>query len=230
MHEHTHDLGKKKYVREAIFGFNDGLVSTFALVSGIAGAGFGNFLIAFIGIISALAGALSMGFGTYISTKSQIEVYSGEIKQELKRIEQKPKSSAQEIKNIFKGFGFRGKELEIVVKRITKNKAAWLSLIAHEEIGVSGSEFKNPIKASAIIFMIFIFGAMVPIIPYLLFTTGIALVTSMISGIAFLFIIGAVKTRITGKNWIKSGIEMTAVGLVAAVLVYYIGGIVGGYV
>ncbi len=230
MPSHDHQLGLKKYVRDAVFGFNDGLVSTFALVSGAAGAGLGNFLIAFIGLIAATSGALSMGFGTYISTKSQIEVYRGEIGQELKRIEEKPKAEEEEIKEIFKTFGFRGKELDMVVQRITGNKAAWLSLLAHEELGVGASEFKSPFRAGVIIFLIFIIGAAIPIFPYLILQTNQALAVSIIAGTIGLFLIGAAKTKITKRSWIKSGLEMTLVGLVAALAVYYIGGIVGIYI
>jgi VIT1/CCC1 family predicted Fe2+/Mn2+ transporter len=227
MPDHDHRLGGKRYVREVVFGFNDGLVSTFALVSGAAGALFPSLLIALIGFLAALSGALSMALGTYISTKSQIEVYTGEIRQELTRIEERPLSEAGEIRDVFRRFGFRGKELDMVVRKITANKAAWLDLLAHEEIGVAGSEFKSPAAAGAIMFLIFIVGSLIPILPYLALGTAQALWVSVAAGVVALFAVGAAKGVVAKKGWLRSGLEMTAVGLAAAVAVYALGSLIG---
>lgn len=230
VHPETHDLSTtKEFLREIVFGFNDGLVSIFGLTAGLVGAYSSNSLVAIAGIVGAIAAAISMGLGTYISTKSQKEVYDHEIEREKMEIEEVPDIERQEIREIYSAKGFKGKLLEQIVKQITSDKKVWLKVMMEEELGFGKVLFKDPVKAAFIIFVAFIFAAAIPILPYLLFKTNMAFAASVIFSCLGLFIAGSQKGRLTNVNWIKSGAEMFAVGAFASGSSYLIGTVIAGY-
>ncbi len=112
------------------------------------------------------AGAISMAAGTYLSTKSQKEFYESELAREKREMEELPEIEAQKIRDIYKEKGFGGKELELVVKRITFNKDIWLKVMMEEELGLHG-RFENPVRSMLVMGLAFFVGALVPISSYL---------------------------------------------------------------
>jgi len=212
------------YIREFILGFNDGLVSIFSLVTGVVGAAVSNKIVILAGVAGLAAGATSMGLNNYISSKSQTEFYKSEVERERKEIENVPKREREEIVAVYKLKGFEGKLLKQVVDKITSDKKRWLKVMMEEELGLFGDDFENPYKIALITGISFIFGALIPIAPYL-FISNISsgLIYSAIASILGLFIVGSAKTMITKKNWLKSGAEMVMVGVLAAAASYSIG-------
>lgn len=221
-----HQDQKGSYIREFIFGFNDGLVSTLALVAGLTGAIVESQVIIIAGIASAIAGAISMALGAYISSKSQKEVYLREIEEEKGHIEKAPKTELKQLCSIYKKRGFSDKEVQIICKGLTRNKKRWLQVMTQELLGFT-EEFKDLKKITLIMGISFILGASIPLVPYLLFNTTTALTFSVIVCIIALFLAGIAKTKFTGLSWIKSGIEMVIIGCVATVVSYYAGYLVG---
>src|SRR3989338_8363014 len=201
------------YIREFILGFNDGLVSIFSLVTGVVGAAVSNKIVILAGVAGLAAGATSMGLNNYISSKSQTEFYKSEVERERK-----------EIVAVYKSKGFEGKLLKQVVNKITSDKKTWLKVMVEEELGLFGGDFENPYKIALITGISFIFGALIPIAPYLFISNvSSGLLYSAIASILGLFIVGSAKTMITKKNWLKSGFEMVMVGVLAAAASYSIG-------
>jgi len=216
---------KKVNVREIVFGFNDGSISTLALLAGVTGGALARSEILIAGISGGIAGAISMGIGAYISSKSEVEHHQSEIERELREIEEVPEIEREEIRQIYqKKAAFAEEELDLIVKRITGNRKTWLDSMMKEELGLFEERFENPIKLGLIMFLAFVTGGLVPIIPFLFIPTPqTSLLASSTMTFTSLFAIGVWKTTFTNKHWLISGIEMVFVGVLAAAIPYMIG-------
>ena len=215
-------------IRQATFGLNDGVVSIFALLAGVVGAGQEPQTILITLLAAAVAGALSMAAGEYVSSKSEREFYRHEIEQEELEIELCPEVEAEELRLIYRRKGFEGELLERIVSGLTADKKIWTSEMVMAELGVAGVEDENRFKSSIIIFFAFVAGAAFPTLPYLFcIPLGVDSTTIfyLASGITVvgLFTAGALKKFVTGVNWLKSGFEMLAVGFFAYLISYLIG-------
>ncbi len=215
-------------IRQVTFGLNDGVVSIFALLAGLVGAGQSSETILITLLAASVAGALSMAAGEYVSNKSEIDFYRHEIEQERLEIELCPHIEKQELRLIYSRKGFEGQLLEDVVEKITQNKELWVKEMAIDELGVADVEQEEGFKTSLVIFFAFIGGAAFPTLPYLLAgpigleakSTFIAATCVTVFG---LFGAGAMKKMVTGVNWFKSGFEMLLVGFFAYFISYLIG-------
>ena len=219
-----------KFLRHAIFGMNDGLVSTIALLAGLVGAGIGADIIIIAGFAEMLSGAISMSLGTYISTKSQIEFYKREVKKEMDDMERLPAVEKNHVKEIYRRKGFDGVELDKIVDRITSSKKIWLDVLVTEELGLSSSKIENAVTSGIVMFFAFVFGCFIPLSSFMFVPGEFALKTAIVSSLAILFLAGAGKTHFTGKNWIKSGIEMVVIGSLATFVAYYAGQFISHFI
>ncbi len=212
-----------KYIRSLVFGFNDGTVSNLALVAGLSGAMLGNKVVILGGLADMIAGAISMGLGNYIATKSQMEFYRHEYEREKQEIKSVPNLEKKEIEALYRRKGFEGKELRMVVKRITSNKKRWLKVMMEEEVGVTKSSLESPPVIGTITFFAFLIAAAIPVIPFFFFPIQTALLLASATCMTLLFLVGVVKTPFTGKNWLRSGLEMVIIGAIATLASYYLG-------
>jgi len=216
---------KRTNVREIVFGFNDGSISILALLAGLTGGSFAQGHIIAAGVSGVVAGAISMGIGAYISSKSEIEHHRSEINREKIEIEQVPEVEKEEIRMLYqKKAPFTNEEIDTIVDRITVDKKVWLDVMMKEELGLVEERFERPIKVGLIMLAAFLAGGIIPILPYFFNQTPLnSLLISAILTYSALFIIGYWKTTFTDKNWIISGLEMVGIGIVAAVIPYLIG-------
>lgn len=168
------------------------------------------------------AGATSMGLGAYLAVKSEREYYERELRRERHEIQEMPVEEREEIRQIYERKGFEGKELDMVVDRITEDKERWLRIMMHEELGFTQSVFVPPIRAGLGVGFSYLFGAAFPLAPYLFLERPVALFASMAVTFLVLFLTGVAKTRITHRVWWKSGIEMAGFGVVGALFCYAI--------
>ena len=179
-------------------------------------------------LAATIAGAISMAAGEFISGKGEHEYFKHEINQERLETKLCPDIEKEEIRIIYRKKGFEGEILEKIVDKITQDEDLWVREMIIEELGVTEIEQAPEIKTSIVIFFSFILGALFPVLPYLfLFQTGIMEMTLfwIATGVTFggLFLEGAIKTFVTGVNWLKSGAEMLLVGLLAFGISYIIG-------
>ncbi len=218
---------KKTSVREIVFGFNDGSVSTLALLAGVTGGALSQGNIIAAGLSGVIAGAISMGIGAYISSKSEIEHYQSEIKKEEQEIEQVPEIEKEEARQIYqKKAAFTDNEVDMIVNRIASDKKALLDTMKKEELGLFEERFEQPVKVGVIMFAAFVAGGIIPVTPFLLIQQSISsLIVSIALTFTSLFIIGVWKTTLTGRNWLTSGLEMVGIGILATVIPYIIGDI-----
>lgn len=218
-------------IRQITFGMNDGVVSIFALLAGIAGANQSADTIIITLIAASIAGALSMAAGEYISGKSERDYFNHEILQERMEIELCPDIEREELRAIYKKKGFEGELLEQIVAKISSNKELWVKEMVIDELGTTELEHESSIKEALIIFVAFLIGASFPTLPYLLLRGSIEngqtlfIISTSVTVIG-LFTAGALKKFVTGVNWLKSGIEMLVVGLFAYGISYVIGSLI----
>lgn len=216
---------KKVNVREIVFGFNDGSISTLALLAGVTGGALAHGQILVAGFSGVIAGAISMAIGAYISSKSEIEHHQSEIEREKQEIEEVPEVEREEMRQIYmKKANFTEEELNLILNRITSNKKVWLDSMMKEELGLFEEHFENPVKVGLIMLIAFIAGGLVPILPFVLLPASqTSLIVASIVTFASLFLIGVWKTTFTNKHWLRSGLEMVFVGILATVIPYLIG-------
>jgi VIT1/CCC1 family predicted Fe2+/Mn2+ transporter len=215
-------------IRQVTFGLNDGVVSIFALLAGLVGAGQSSETILITLLAASVAGALSMAAGEYVSNKSEIDFYSHEIEQERLEIELCPHIEKQELRLIYSRKGFSGQLLEDIVDKITEDKELWVKEMAIDELGVADVDQEGGFKTSLVILFAFICGAAFPTIPYLLagplgFEAKTTFIVATCVTVVGLFGAGAMKKFVTGVNWLKSGFEMLLVGFFAYFISYLIG-------
>ena len=219
---------KGKAIREVIYGATDGLVSSLGFVIGVYGALHDSRIILITGVAGASAGAVSMGFSAYISSKSQSEFFLAEIERERREMQEMPEKEKEEIRKIYRTKGFRGQELEMVVNRITSNPSVWLRVMMEEELGLIVESFERPWTVGAVTAASYASAAFLPILPYAMMAPGKAFLWSVAVSIAALFALGAGKTRWTRLSPWRSGFEIMGIGLVSAAIGYVMGRWAGG--
>jgi predicted membrane protein (TIGR00267 family) len=212
-------------MRELVFGMNDGLVSTLSLVSGVAGAAVSRSVVLLAGTAGLLSGAISMAAGAYISTKSQREVYEAQVEHEREELEQDPEEEKAELRTLYRLKGYSAEEAERIVERLSQDQDLMLESLLRDELSLMPESFPNPWMSGLQSGGAFIVGALVPLVGYVLFSGMQATLVSASVSIAVLFIIGVVKTLFTGLSWLRSGLEMVAVGVFATLTTYLIGGL-----
>jgi VIT1/CCC1 family predicted Fe2+/Mn2+ transporter len=221
-------IKESSYIRDVVFGFGDGVNTSLGIVAGIGGATIGVDIVILAAIIGMFTGAKAMAVQNYLAVKSQKEILESEIEREEYEIENKPEDERKEIEQIYKAKGFEGDELKLVVDRITSDKKIWLKTMLTEELGLNLEIIGNPIKGAIVMFVSFLIGGVLPILPYFIVKIGfinnfVALMIAISISLASSFIIGAIKGRLAKKSWIKGGLEMSLLGTGIALLGYGIG-------
>lgn len=214
-------------IRDFILGFQDGLVNTLGLVLGVASAVQETKIVLISGLAATFAESISMAAVAYTSSKAAHEFYSGQLEKEKQEIKEIPQMEVQEIREIYYKKGFRGKQLEAIVKKITSNKKLWLDTMMAEELRLFPEDYESPIKSGFIVGVSAIIGALIPVVPFFFLSVKLGMVYSVILSMITLFVVGAFKSKLTIGSWKKSGIEMAAIGTLAAIAGYLIGLLLG---
>jgi VIT1/CCC1 family predicted Fe2+/Mn2+ transporter len=229
--EKWHQAHTGGWLGDAIYGANDGLGAVFGTVSAVAGATTGNsHPVLLAGIACMLASSLSMGGGAYLATKAEAEVHEAELARERHEIEMDPEHEREELELMYQLKGFTEEEAKILTNRLTQDPEQFLATMAAEELGLSMQRMPNPYVAAFSGTVSTAIGAFLPLIPFFFLTGFPAVVWSGIVSLAAHFGIGAAKTIVTGRSWFASGMEMTVVGIIMAVVTYAIGLALGGHI
>ena len=214
-------------IRDTILGFQDGVVNTLGLVLGVASAVQSTRIVLISGLVTTFAESISMAAVAYTSTKAAHEFYESQLEREKKEIREIPHMEAQEISDIYYKKGFRGRQLEAIVKKITSNKKLWLETMMAEELKLFPEDYEKPLKSAFVVGLSAVVGSLVPVIPFFMFNVKLGMIYALLLSILVLFFVGAVKAKITIGNWKKSGIEMAIVGTLAALVGYAVGKLLG---
>lgn len=215
-------------LRAAVLGGNDGLVSNFSLVMGIAGATSGNSGVLLAGIAGLLAGALSMALGEWISVKSSQELYENQMQLELEELETNPEGEEKELALIYFSKGIPEAQAKQMAADIMKNKDQAHEILIKEELGINPEDLKGSAMEAAISsFILFGIGAIIPVIPFFFLGGMKAVIISTLMSAFGLFLIGASITLFTGKSVWYSGFRQVLFGLLAAAITFGIGKLIG---
>src|SRR2546423_1489865 len=212
------------WVADAIYGANDGLGAVFGIVSGVAGATNNQqHFILISGLAGRLASTLSMGAGAYLAAKSEAEVYEAEISRERAEVEENPEEEIEEMSLFYQLQGFTPEESQKMAKRLAEQPEHFVKAMSQSELGLSEHRFPNQWTAATSAAISTAIGAFVPIIPFF-FSGGMTAVAASF-GISLIahFAVGALKSLITIRSWWASGLEMTWIGVIVAVVTYGLG-------
>lgn len=217
------EMGGGGGVRDVIFGANDGLVSILALMAGVYGAAPDPRLILISGVGGAVAGAVSMGAGAYISSKSEREVTEKESRRKGIGVQRKPEEERAELAKFYQALGLSQGEAEAVAERVLSRMELQAEYSMGDVGGLTAEESWPPIKAGVLTGLSFAFASLVPILPFAFMDVNRAAFTAVLASLAAMFGVGASKAIFTRKSWVAGGLEVLAVGSLAAVSTYLIG-------
>lgn len=214
-------------IRDIILGFQDGLVNILGLVLGVATAVQNTKIILISGLAATFAESISMAAVAYTSSKAAHDFYVSQLEREKKEIKEIPHMEVEEIREIYHKKGFRGRQLGSIVKKIISNKKLWLDTMMAEELKLLPHDYEHPIKSGLTVGVSAVIGALIPVFPFFFLPVKSGVIYALVLSILILFIVGAIKAKVTIGSWKKSGLEMAAVGTLAAVAGYLIGSLLG---
>jgi vacuolar iron transporter family protein len=222
---HRRDTGGS--LRAAVFGVNDGLVSNFSLIMGVAGASQDTKNILIAGVAGMLAGAFSMGAGEYVSVRSQRELFERELGKEEEELRDSPEEEMAELELIYRAKGIPKEVAAQLASSIVSNPGTALDTLAREELGLDPGDLGSPWRVAISSFASFMAGAIIPLFPFF-FLKGPAgiVVSAMLGGLA-LFAVGATLSLFTGRNLVLSGLRMLGIGAMVAVVTNLLGRLLG---
>ncbi|MCA9080108.1 MAG: VIT1/CCC1 transporter family protein [Planctomycetaceae bacterium] len=213
------------YLRDFVYGAIDGAVTTFAVVSGVAGAGLSTNIVIILGVANLLGDGFSMAAGNYLGTKAEAEQRERTRQMEERHIASFPDGEREEIRQIYAGQGFSGDLLEQIVEVITADRERWVHTMLREEHGLP-SIVPHPLRAAATTLIAFILVGMVPLVPFIVgFLITIPqpyVVSTVMTAVAF-FLVGMAKSRFVEQSWYKAGTETLVIGSLAAGLAFLSG-------
>jgi VIT1/CCC1 family predicted Fe2+/Mn2+ transporter len=222
-HQHRDVTGG--WLRPAVFGAMDGLVSNFALVAGLAGGSAPSELIVLAGLAGLAAGAFSMAAGEYTSVASQSELARAEIEIERIELARRPRSEQEELARVYMRRGLDPALAREVARQLHRDPEQALRVHAREELGVEPGDLPSPVLAAGSSFGSFAIGAIVPVLPYLFGAS--TLLPSLVASLLGLFVCGVLVSAITTRPWWFSGLRQLLLGAAAAGLTYGFGSLVG---
>ena len=217
---------KQSYLSDFVYGGIDGAVTTFAVVSGVAGAGLSPIVILVLGLANLLGDGFSMAAANFLGIRADHQRLHRVREEERREIELHPEGEIEEVRQIYAAKGLGGETLELVVEAITADRERWVDTMLTEEHGLA-LEARSPWRAAGMTFVAFFVVGAVPLVPFVFGNTGLdfadAFASSTVLVACSLFGVGALKARFVDQPWWRDGIETLAVGGVAAALAYAVG-------
>jgi VIT1/CCC1 family predicted Fe2+/Mn2+ transporter/rubrerythrin len=221
--ERWHVRSATGWIGDAIYGANDGLGAIFGIVAGVAGYTGGSHLVVISGVAGMLASALSMGSGAYLASRAQDEVHAAEVARERRELTESPAEEREELVLFYQLKGLSEQEARDVVAGLARSPQAMLASLAQEELGINLAEHPSALLSAGTSSLATALGAIVPVIPFFFLQGAAALLVA--AGVSLLahFAVGALKTLVTARSWVASGLEMTIVGAVEGAITFGLG-------
>lgn len=209
---------------EIILGGQDGLVNVLGVILGVAAATSDSRIVIVAGLAATFAESVSMAAVAYTSKIARADYYQSEYEREKWEIENVPRGEEEEIRALYKSYGFKGNVLEDIVKTIISDKNLWLKVMMEQELKLTPVERKEALPVAVVVGVSAVVGSFIPLTPFLILPIITATWVSLIISSLTLFAVGYYKAQKTlGRKFIKSGVEMTVIGMVSALIGYLIG-------
>ena len=213
-------------LREVVFGAQDGILSTVALVTSVAVAIGDGATVLVAGMAAALAGMISMATGAYLGSRAEQDVQRSEIAREARELEENPAEELAELVVILQREGRSFAEAHAMATEIAQDKELWLKTLVEKELGISPEETTNPVKDALVMGVSFVVAAAIPIAPYLFMSGSAAIAVSVVGSLVGLFILGMGKGRLVSKSPILQGLEILVIGAISAAIGFALGDLV----
>ena len=210
-------------LREVVFGAQDGILSTLALVTSVAVAVDQTSIILVAGLAGALAGMISMATGAYLGSRAEQDVKRAEITQEAAELEANPAEELAELTVIFQREGRSYQEARHLADEIAQDKDLWLRTLVEKELGISPDDTSNPVKDAFAMGTSFVLAAFIPIVPHMVLDGWTAIGVSVAAALVGLFVLGMGKGRLVQRSPILQGLEILGIGAVSALIGYGLG-------
>jgi VIT1/CCC1 family predicted Fe2+/Mn2+ transporter len=228
--EPWHRVASGGFLRNVVYGFNDGLTANFGLVAGVLGATANqqHEAVVVAGVAGVIADALSMGSSGYLAAKSEQEVHAHEIAMERDEIAYMPELERDELALIYETKGMKPEVARALADEALKDPERMLQEKVQAELGITAPN-ASPMREAWITGTATAIGALLPVFPFFFLRGTPAIVTSFIIAMAMHFVVGAARSVFTGRGLIRSGFDMFVVGLGVAIIGYFAGDWVAGF-
>ena len=213
-------------LREVVFGAQDGLLSTVALVTGVAVAVENQTTVLVAGLAAALPGMLSMATGAFLGSRAEQDVQRAEIAREAQELEENPAEELAELVVLYQREGKTYQEARHLADEIAEDKELWLRTLVEKELGISPDETSSPLKDALTMGIAFILAAIVPIMPHFFLEGGPAIAVSIAAALTGLFILGVGKGRLVQRSPFFQGLEILTIGAISAGIGFGLGDLI----
>ncbi len=209
--------------RAAVFGVSDGLVSNVSLVIGFAASGVGSSVVRLAGIAGAIAGAASMAAGEWVSVSAQNELITRELEIEKRELHVNTAAETLELAKIYESHGIEPERAALAAADVMRKPDIALGVHAREELGVDPGVLPSAMGAALLSLICFLFGALSPVIPWYIGSGDGAIISSIIIGVGFAAVVGALIGRFAERNVSLSALRQVLILLGACGVTYLIG-------
>lgn len=210
-------------IRDIVIGMSDGLTVPFALAAGLSGAVANSGLVVTAGVAEIAAGSIAMGLGGYLAARGEAEHYEKERHREWCEVKEMPDEERNEIREIFRRYGLADAEIQPIIDGLERNHDNWIDFMMKYELALEKPDPNRGLISALVIAFSYIAGGIIPLAPYMLMPQAhAALLASAAVTVAALFIFGYVKGRFTGSRPMKSAVQTTIVGALAAMTAFFI--------
>jgi VIT1/CCC1 family predicted Fe2+/Mn2+ transporter len=227
-HQESH-LQSSDLLSDIVIGMSDGLTVPFALAAGLSGAINSTALIIVAGISEIAAGSIAMGLGGYLAGKTEQDHYSSELKREYDEVETKTEIEKEEVREVFRSWGFSKEVTEQAMLEIIKDKSRWVDFMMKHELGLEKPDPKRAQRSAFNIGLSYVAGGLVPLSPYFFIKDSVAaLKISVVVTLICLYVFGYLKSKITGVNPFKGGFKVMLIGAAAAAAAFTLARLIEG--
>jgi vacuolar iron transporter family protein len=223
--DHQHSDVSGGWLRAAVFGAMDGLVTNIALVAGVSGGGADRHMIILTGAAGLVAGAFSMALGEFASVRTQNDAVASEVAVEREEIRRHPHAEQAELAATYEEMGLSRPTAEAMAREVHANPELAVKVHISQELGVDVDEQPSPWTAAGSSFLCFAVGGIIPLIPFLLGSSSLML--GLLVGAVGLFVVGALTSRFTRRGWLFSGLRQLGFGALAAGATFLVGSLIG---
>jgi VIT1/CCC1 family predicted Fe2+/Mn2+ transporter len=215
-------------VRDMVIGMSDGLTVPFAIAAGMSGAAVAAKIVVTAGLAEIAAGSISMGLGGYLAGRTDVEHYEIERQREMRETEQVPEQETREVTDILQNLGLSEEEASPVVEALHRDRNKWVDFMMRFELGLEKPDPRRALQSAATIARAYALSGFIPLGPYILLNeVQTALYVSVGVTLVALFLFGYVKGRVTGINALRSGLQTTLIGGLAAGAAFAIARLIG---